>query len=778
MRPILLLSALGLCLVACESAPPRVLSSRDILSELSAGMVLENHVDAGAPDAANRRVKGWRAPERGNAGNRQVWTGSVEAVLSLPWTGRDGAVAQLLLRIYCNRDGGPARELRLTLNGTAIHRGPTPDAYQTLAIELPPDILWRGENELVLGVDRVVERDGRRYGMLVDFVGLRPPSDEPAPQSDPTEDLGDRVILAEGRSILCRLPDLSEQQVTLRTFSEHLPATARIHARLPEAGDAWAEFEGAVIDRKAEFFMRFPAGLPPGTPLELRMSGADDARLRITAAELVSTLDARNVVLLVVDTLRADYLGCYGHPSAQTPNIDALVADGVLFENAFAPIPITGPSHASLLQSRTPSELGVLNNLRFAIPQAVPTLPELLRGHGYRATAIVSIDPLRRGLGFERGFDAYDDRMGSNWIVPGEIIKQRAVEQVAGLGTPFFFWSHFSDPHEPYDAHGLVKRHARVLLDGEVIANVETTKYSSTEIKLNLPSRASILRFESDDAFLVRRAGFLGPISGRPKLSPPIVSYAPAHHFETEIGASGDRKVTLAVGLHDRMDDGTLLERYKREVEFTDRQVGAILDSLKAAGFYEESWIVFTSDHGEGLGCHDHIGHVQNLYDCLTHVPLIIKPPASSPIRGGKRRKDVCSLIDVAPTILQNLGTPHASSMRGENLFARNKAARREAAVFLETHTPEAKRTKFALRTNDQKIIWTPETDRWELYDLDSDPDEKNDLCHGDPPTDAAIYVRFRETLAAIHSSATEHADERPLDEDTAEALRSLGYVE
>jgi hypothetical protein len=385
---------------------------------------------------------------------------------------------------------------------------------------------------------------------------------------------------------------------------------------------------------------------------------------------------------------------------------------------------------------------------------------------------------LRHGLGFARGFDAYDDRMGSNWIVAGEIMRQRALEQVSSLHAPFFFWSHFSDPHEPYDAHGLVERHARILLDGEEVANVETTKYSSAEIELSLPARTSTLRLESDDAFFVRRAGFLGPISARPKLSPAIDSYQPATHFEAKISAEGDRRVTLAMGLHDRMDEGTLHERYKREVEFADRQIGAILDSLKASGFYDESWIVFTSDHGEGLGCHQHIGHVQNLYDCLTHVPLIIKPPASSSLDVGVRRVDVCSLSDVSPTILEGLGASHRSGMRGENLFARDETARREAAVFLETHAPQAEHTKFGLRTSEQKIIWTPDTDRWELYDLISDPGEQNELCGGIAPTDTAIYSRFQEILAAIRSSDSERGDERLLDEDTAEALRSLGYVE
>lgn len=505
-----------------------------------------------------------------------------------------------------------------------------------------------------------------------------------------------------------------------------------------------------------------------------------------TASQLeLQTLRARmtraerpDVVLIVVDTLRPDYLGCYGHPTANTPNIDTLASEGVLFENAFSHIPITGPSHASLFLSQLPSEHGVLNNLVEPMPESAPALAEILSVAGYRNSGVISIHPIVGEYAYDRGFDEYVDDTGLVHIQPGDLTRERALEQQANLDDPFFHFVHFADPHEPYDAHGLVKHTATILLDGEEIAEIETSDYQAHEIPLSLPLfRGAELSVQSDYPFRVRELKLQAPRWMRPSFERPQWGKNYMESVDTRIGAMGTRWPQLQVALMDRVPAADLQKRYRREVEFVDRQIGGVLEDLRARGLYENSWIVFTSDHGEALGCHGYVGHVDTLYDCMMRVPLIFRPPISSSEVAGSRRQEVASLIDVAPTLLVALGLPLPSTATGEDLFARGETDRSDAAVLLETHAPQAQHTMYALRTNAEKIIWTPDSDNWELYDLTADPAESVNLCEGEEPKDAEIHRRFVALLEQLYDPSAA-ADTQALDEETRGILRSLGYIE
>src|SRR6188768_1292379 len=118
-----------------------------------------------------------------------------------------------------------------------------------------------------------------------------------------------------------------------------------------------------------------------------------------------------NLLLITIDTLRADHVGCYGYPSATTPTLDALARRGVRFATAVAHVPLTGPSHASILTGRGPLGHGFRNNSGFALPPSVRTAAEDFRQAGYRTAAFVSGFPLDRRFGLDRGFDTYDDHL-------------------------------------------------------------------------------------------------------------------------------------------------------------------------------------------------------------------------------------------------------------------------------------------------------------------------------------------------------------------------------
>jgi arylsulfatase A-like enzyme/Tfp pilus assembly protein PilF len=164
-----------------------------------------------------------------------------------------------------------------------------------------------------------------------------------------------------------------------------------------------------------------------------------------------------SVVLITIDTTRADHLGCYGASGAATPTLDGLAARGVRFEQALSPVPLTAPAHASILTGRVPRRHGLRDNVGFVLDAKVPTLAEALAASGYDTAAFVSAAVLDRAVGLDRGFKAYDDtvRVGDRRAFNYE---ERAASQTLDavlarlptLGTPFFLWVHFYDPHFPY----------------------------------------------------------------------------------------------------------------------------------------------------------------------------------------------------------------------------------------------------------------------------------------------------------------------------------------
>jgi len=192
-----------------------------------------------------------------------------------------------------------------------------------------------------------------------------------------------------------------------------------------------------------------------------------------------------DVLLITIDTLRADRLGCYGYGPAATPVLDALAARGVRFATAVAHAPLTAPSHASILTSLTPLRHGVRDNGAFALPSSIPTLAEAFRNGGYRTAAFVSGFPLDRRFGLDRGFDVYDDRL------PHGNDRRRApyVERPADMTTdavlrwvdtegggtakgdrpPWLLWVHYFDPHAPYEPPAAIAaRFTDRPYDGEV----------------------------------------------------------------------------------------------------------------------------------------------------------------------------------------------------------------------------------------------------------------------------------------------------------------------
>jgi choline-sulfatase len=199
-------------------------------------------------------------------------------------------------------------------------------------------------------------------------------------------------------------------------------------------------------------------------------------------ASRVSPPDRPNVLLVTIDTLRADHVGCYGYTDASTPTIDALARRGVRFETAVAHAPLTGPSHASILTGRIPPGHGFRNNSGFTLSPRVKTAAEDFRQRGYRTAAFVSGFPLDRRFGFDRGFETYDDhlpkgndRRRTPYVerfadaTTDAALRWLATSRAGGSPSRWFLWVHYYDPHAPYEPPAdLAERYNRAPYDGEI----------------------------------------------------------------------------------------------------------------------------------------------------------------------------------------------------------------------------------------------------------------------------------------------------------------------
>ena len=196
----------------------------------------------------------------------------------------------------------------------------------------------------------------------------------------------------------------------------------------------------------------------------------------LSAAGTESPLPPRNLLLITIDTLRADRVGCYSSRHVDTPQIDSLAAKGVVFVRAFAHTTETLPSHANIMTGATPSYHGVHDNTNFIVRGGLLTLAEHLKGFGYATAAFVGAYPLDSRFGLDQGFDTYDDsfdRVGptpnDSWTRRADDVLLSALPWLQGQRSPWFLWVHFWDPHDPYSPPEPYKtQYAEHPYDGEV----------------------------------------------------------------------------------------------------------------------------------------------------------------------------------------------------------------------------------------------------------------------------------------------------------------------
>jgi len=293
------------------------------------------------------------------------------------------------------------------------------------------------------------------------------------------------------------------------------------------------------------------------------------------------------IVLITVDTLRADHLGAYGAKDVLTPHIDAFADRSTVFAAAYAPTSFTLPSIAALLTGRYPEELGIVSN-RSALPASVPTLATRLRAAGWSTAAVVSNLVLRRNSGLAQGFDRYDDAMEDREAVrdwpertAGATTDAAlaALEALEAQGKPALLWIHYQDPHGPYTPPaGWRERHI-------------ARERAAPDGTRRLPERLG-------------RGGH--------------------GHLPTYQEIDGEREVAF------------YRAGYAGEVGFLDQEVGRVFDALETRGSWPRTTAILTADHGEALGESDYwFAHGDRLAQGLVRVPLIIRRPGHAAARRG-----------------------------------------------------------------------------------------------------------------------------------------------
>ena len=470
---------------------------------------------------------------------------------------------------------------------------------------------------------------------------------------------------------------------------------------------------------------RLPALPDPGG--RLAFGGAVATLALCALLALAAGLDRRrtapgpSLVLISIDTLRADRVGAYGHASPTSPALDMRLArPGALFEDVYSQSPKTTPSHMTLFTSLYPSVHGVElweeGRPGPTLSPAVHTLAEVLRNAGWDTAAFTGGGNVHRARGFDDGFDVYKHS--------GQL--ERALAWLdARHGHRFFLFFHTYEVHDPY-----------------------------------LPAPAWQREFVRDGApRLLETVERLRRNGG---------GWDRAHRVFWESVTPGDAD-----------DRRTLSALYDAAIRTMDeRTLGPLLDRLDALGLADDTLVVLTSDHGEAFGEHGVYLH-DDLYADTLRVPLVLRFPGRVP--AGRRIPDRARLLDVMPTVLELLGVPAPAGLQGRSLvpLLRADAAPAPALPAVSEYSNRAiGRTYESVRDGDAAYI----VDRGaeQLFDLRSDPAEQRNLAASAPPSLATLrgeLGRWREACAALAARLGPSGPGGELDAQTAERLRALGYL-
>lgn len=494
-----------------------------------------------------------------------------------------------------------------------------------------------------------------------------------------------------------------------------------------------------------------------------------DADGNLTGGQSVTTNDL-NVVLISIDTLRADHLRSYGYDRNTSPNIDGLAEESILFESTDSCSPWTTPSHISLMTSLYPS---VHKVYRYPNPGALDanavTLAEILRSQGFATGGFTEGGYAQGKTGLDHGFETFpgwpEDR---GTYISHELAASRLEENTRRAlewleqnhDGKFFLFFHTYEPHYPYRPPPEYLRRFRP----DYSEQEESRRLQSVLSKLNEGREPT-----DEDRGLVYRhhlQGDLGtlPVDDVRRLRSTLKEFSWSEWVRSS---------------HFQEDLDYVIDLYDAEILYADAAVGRIVDSLRSLDILERTLIVVTSDHGEGLMDHGWLTHGENLYQELLHVPLILHRPGNT--GAGSSVAAPSRLIDVMPTVLDALGLPSPRQAQGTSLLAGMVRARDGPELDSlggALNLRDREMGQKSLRRGKWKYIRREEDGREELYDLVADPGEKRDLSR----RQRAVLDKLRGQLQAAGEANIEVgealvASATTLTEAERQRLESLGYL-
>lgn len=437
-----------------------------------------------------------------------------------------------------------------------------------------------------------------------------------------------------------------------------------------------------------------------------------------------------NLILITVDTLRADHLGFAGYPRDTSPNLDALARAGTWFPSYFSMSATTGAAHASLFTSLPPKDTGVTANSQ-PFPPDKASIMSALRAAGYARAGFVSSVVVGRKSKLQDHFDHFDDELTtveqnrqSRYERPADQTVAAALKWIATdapKDRPFFVWIHLIDPHGPYEAPQDPDRYV-------------------------------------GDAYYDR-----------------ITAEIPLSETDWEPGT-----IPRYQALGGRTDARYYVARYDAEIRYMDAALGTLFAALEQKGLASDTLIAVTADHGETLAepGHKHFfSHGVITYDETVRIPLVIREPRGERRLGTVDRTRPLSSLDLAPTLLELLGVPIPDGFRGRNLL--RAPLDPEAPIvslggYGTKNLEQQIGTQFSVRRGPLRYILNSKDGAQELYDSASDPGETRNLIAAPPADVAALREQVETTLGASRLAT---AGQQLSDEQKA-ALKALGYVE
>ncbi len=438
--------------------------------------------------------------------------------------------------------------------------------------------------------------------------------------------------------------------------------------------------------------------------------------------------ESDNIILITIDTLRHDYLGCYGNASIKTPTLDRIAREGVLCRHAFSHSHITLPSHLSIMTSLYPKDHQVRSNIRQELHPNVVTMAQHLKNAGYRTAAVVSVEPLTPEWirGIERGFDEF--------LIPKEV--ERRAEQtnqevfkwlMNHCGEKFFLWVHYFDPHMPYTP-----------------PPPYNTRYYQADPRRKELDTMQPVRF-------------------------PRTFYMEPHN----------RLIQWLDGIKDITYPRS---QYAGEVSYVDFHLGELMAFLQKAGLDRKTLLAITADHGEALGEHNIYFDHKGLYDQTMQVPLILR--YSGRLKAGKVNGLVGS-VDIMPTLFEIVGIDTPSAIRGNSLLPLMQAG--QGLINTRIYGEHVNESQSMLRTRKWKFIKSFRdivyhekfkiiAGNMELYDVQKDPAELNNVAQLHPE----VVARFSEDVDAWLKDKRVSAalPNNLMDEESKATLRALGYAD